>query len=306
MEQKNSGAVYVKSIDTALAPQMIKDLLSQGFTLSTPMHTIFSAKKPGISCTLYKSGKLTVQGKEMASLIEFYLEPHILKEFSYSYAAEQEATPGSLDSKGRIGIDESGKGDFFGPLCVAGVFAEGEQVYKLKKMGVKDSKTLSPSAIHQIAQKIREECQYHIVKIGPEKYNQLMESFQNLNKLLAWGHATAIEQMMQKTGCQSVIIDQFANEHVVLTALKKKQLTPDLTQRHRGEEDIVVAAASILARDTFVTEMAILEKQYNQTFPKGCSRQTIEAGRTLIRNWGRETLHKVAKLHFKTLDEILG
>jgi len=301
-------STFVATIDITLAPQLIQDLEEQGFTLTTPMYTIFSAKKQGISCTLYQSGKLTVQGKEMGPFIEFYLEPHILQQFSFTYrdrpeALETDTSP--LDTSARIGIDESGKGDFFGPLCVAGVFAKGDEIIKLKQIGVRDSKSLSPKMIQQIAHKIRQEFTHHIVKINPPKYNELMEQFQNLNSLLAWGHATAIEQLTAKTGCRSVIIDQFANERVVLSALKRKDLELDLTQRHRGEEDVVVAAASILARNTFVEGMEALEKQFGQSFPKGCSKQTVAAGKLFVRNHGREALFQVAKLHFKTLDEIV-
>lgn len=300
-EKASQSSTFVAAINTLLAPQMIEDLKAQGFELSAPMHTIFSAKKKGVSCTLYQSGKLTVQGKDMGDFLEFYLEPNILKTFSYTYAKADV----NLNKTGRIGIDESGKGDFFGPLCVAGVFAEGEDVAKLKDIGVRDSKVLGEAAIRKIGDKIRKNFTHHIVKINPAKYNELISQFGNLNRLLAWGHATAIEQLVEKTNCRCVIIDQFADEHVVLTALKRKRLELELTQRHRGEEDVVVAAASILARQAFVESLEKMEKEFDQEFPKGASQKTITAGRKFLRRYGRESLGKVGKLHFKTLDSIL-
>lgn len=309
MNQKtpsSSPSVFVATIDTKLSPRLLQDLKEQGFEISIPPHTHFSAKKKGVSCTLYLSGKLTVQGKEMAEFIEFYLEPNILQTFTFSHKEVVAVDTSGLDLKGRIGIDESGKGDFFGPLCIAGVYAEGDMVARLKQMGVRDSKTLTPAAILQIAERIRNECVYHIVKINPLKYNELIVQFANLNKLLAWGHATTIEQLSEKTGCKSIIIDQFANEHVVLTALKRKKLNLDVVQRHRGEEDVVVAAASILARAAFVTGLEQLERQFGMKLPKGASKQTIEAGRKFVRTHGRENLGQVGKLHFKTLDSIMS
>lgn len=301
----SSPNIFVTTIETALAEQLIHDLKDQGFEISVPPYTHFSAKKKGVSCTLYHSGKLTVQGKEMKPFIEFYLEPHILKTFTFTHKElSQDFT--DLDLIGRIGIDESGKGDFFGPLCIAGVFAEKETIIALKQMGVRDSKTLNDPLIIKIAEKIRNACKYQIVKINPLKYNELIVQFGNLNKLLAWGHATTIEQLSEKTGCQRVIIDQFADERVVLTALKRKKLNLDLTQRHRGEEDIVVAAASILARAAFVQGLELLEKQFSIKLPKGASQHTIAAGRKFIQTHGRENLGQVGKLHFKTLDSILG
>lgn len=296
---------FVTTINTSLAPKLMHDLQEQGFALSTPPYTLFSAKKKGVSCTLYTSGKLMVQGKEMGPFIEFYLEPSILKTFSYTYQ-ETGADDSNLDLTARIGIDESGKGDFFGPLCIAGVFAGGETIAKLKQIGVRDSKTLTAPMIEKIARKIRDTCSYQVVKINPLKYNELIVQFGNLNKLLAWGHATAIEQLTEKTGCSRVIIDQFANEHVVLTALKRKKLTLDITQRHRGEEDLVVAAASILARSTFVEALEQLEKEYGMKLPKGASQQTIAAGKRFVASFGQENLKHVGKLHFKTLDAITG
>ncbi len=298
-----SSSVFVATIDIVLAKKMIQDLKNQDFDITIPQYTVFAAKKKGVSCTLYKSGKLTVQGKEMGAFIEFYLEPHILKTFTYSYKEVLPATEHNLT--GHIGIDESGKGDFFGPLCVAGVFAAGDGIARLKQLGVRDSKTLTDAAILTLAHKIRQEFLHHIVKINPPKYNELIVQFKNLNRLLAWGHATAIEQLAERTGCRHIVVDQFANEEVVLTAVKRKKLDLDITQRHRAEEDIVVAAASILARCAFVEGLAMLEKQYGQALPKGASQKTIAAGRQFVRTHGRENLGQVAKLHFKTLDSVI-
>ena len=290
---------FVTTVDLQIADKLLAGLQERGFEISPPPYTVFSAKSKGVSCTLYKSGKLMVQGKEMGPFIEFFLEPEILQSFSYKY---DDVT---LDPTPRIGIDESGKGDFFGPLCIAGVYAQGNEIAHLKKLGVQDSKKLTPNSIVKIGKNIRKDFAHHIVKINPKKYNELYQQFHNLNRLLAWGHATTIEALVEKTQCQHVIIDQFADEHVVLTALKRKKLEVDLTQRHRGEEDLVVAAASILARLTFVEGLDQFGQTYGIELPKGASAQTISVGKTLVRKFGKEVLEQVAKLHFKTLDAIL-
>jgi len=300
MNDKTTPSTYVTTVSLEVSPKLLKGLQDQGFEISYPPYTVFSGKKKGLSCTLYSSGKLTVQGKEMAEFIEFFLEPEILKNFNFSY---QDL---NIDKTGRIGIDESGKGDFFGPLCIAGVFAQGDDILKLKEFGVKDSKTLGDPAIIRIGNQIKKHFAHHIVKINPAKYNELYAQFKNLNKLLAWGHATAIENLVLGTKCREVIIDQFADEHVVLTALKRKQLDIQLTQRHRGEEDVVVAAASILARQAFVEGIHKLGEEVGLVLPKGASAATIAAGKKLVREQGEEILKKTAKLHFKTLDAILG
>ncbi len=291
---------FVAQIDTTLANKLCKDLEEQGFSLSHPPYTHFSANKKGISCTLYTSGKLVVQGKEMAAFIEFYLEPEILQSFTYSHPTAH------LDVTARIGVDESGKGDFFGPLCIAGVYANGQDILLLKELGVKDSKGLNDVTITKIAAKIRENFAYHVVKINPLKYNQIYDQFHNLNRLLAWGHATVIEAMVAKTDCHKIIIDQFANEYVVLDALKRKKISLDLTQRHRAEEDLVVAAASILARDAFIQGLQLLSEKFQVNLPKGASTHVIAAGIKFAQQHGKNALENVAKKHFKTLDVILA
>jgi len=296
---KPNSSIFVQTIDLKLADKLLKDLKEQGFELSTPQYTVFSAKKKGLSCTLYQSGKLTVQGKEMSEFVEFYLEPNILGSFTHTYKnIDVDLTP-------HIGIDESGKGDFFGPLCIAGVYADSTNIAKLESIGVKDSKLLTDKAILAIARAIRAEFVHHIVKINPLKYNELYAQFKNLNHLLAWGHATTIEQLVAKTHCRDVIIDQFASEITVITALKRKKLEVNLTQRHRGEEDLVVAAASILARETFLRGLDELSKQFGIELPKGASQATIRAGKNFVSQHGQGALGNVGKLHFKTTQQVL-
>lgn len=296
---QSNPSCFVTSVDTKIAERLKSDLIGQGFEITQPVHTLFSAKKKGVSCTLYQSGKLMVQGKEMKEFIEFYLEPQILGDFKFTYQELE------IDTKARIGIDESGKGDFFGPLCIAGVQAEGVAITQLAKIGVKDSKALSDKSIVKIGNKIRSEYVHHIVKINPAKYNQLYAQFKNLNHLLAWGHATTIEQLVTRTECHEVIVDQFADERVVLRALQRKKMDVSLTQRHRAEEDLVVAAASILARQAFLEALDHLSEKYKIKIPKGASSEVVKVGRMLVKEYGSEVLEQVGKMHFKTLDAIL-
>lgn len=199
-----------------------------------------------------------------------------------------------------IGVDESGKGDYFGPLIIAGVYADQNIKIELMKLGVADSKTLNDTKIHQIAKKIKELCSYEIITLNNETYNELYERIQNLNELLAWGHARTIENLVQKTGCQVALSDQFGNEKLIKDRLMEKSKNIVLEQRPRAEQNVVVAAASILARDAFVTKIKELEVQYNQSFPKGAGTSTIEAGKEFVSRYGKGRLKEVGKVHFKT------
>jgi ribonuclease HIII len=295
----SQSSPFVTTIDLKLAEKLLKDLEQQNFNITTPPYTRFSANKPGLTCTLYHSGKLVVQGKELASFIEFYLEPEILGTFTFT-----NPTAG-IDLTPHIGIDESGKGDFFGPLCIAGVYVQKEQFSQLQAYGVKDSKMLNDKTIIKLANQIKSLCLYHIVKINPPKYNEIYQNFKNLNHLLAWGHATAIEQLTLHSKCQLVTIDQFADEKVVLQALNRKKLHVVLTQRHRAEDDLAVAAASILARQAFLDGLEQLSQEIQIPLPKGSSSTTQEAGLAVLKKWGEEKLRNICKQHFKTLDAIL-
>lgn len=289
---------FSTKIDLSLQEKLKKDLLDQGFEILKPPYTLFSAKKKGISCTLYESGKLTVQGKEMQSFIEFYLEPEILKNFSFSHR------DALIDKTARIGMDEAGKGDFFGPLCVAAIFADEQGIDQLIQLKVKDSKTLNDETILEIAKKIRAQFSYSTVLLFPKTYNNLYSKFHNLNRLLAWAHTTALSEQMERTKCPKAILDQFAYPEVMEKMLEQKKVKVDLTQRTKGEEDIVVAAASILARAAFVEGMEKLSQTWNFTLPKGAGAKVIDAARRFAHQFGKEKLEEVAKTHFKTMESL--
>lgn len=287
------NAPYVIQLDLSLAMRLKTDLIAQGFTLGHPPYTLFQAKKRGLSCTLYASGKLVVQGSAMREFIENYLEPELLGEVRYGYESHL------ADPTARIGIDESGKGDFFGPLSVAGLFAEGSSVGALIEMGVKDSKQLSDATILKLASRLRTNYVHHIIRLNPEKYNELYQRFGNLNSLLAWCHATTIAALAEKTGCRRAHIDQFAKEHVVENALKRHGEFV-LIQRHKAEQDPVVAGASILARADFLTGLENLESLAHERLPKGASQAVVSCARRLAEREGLGILKSVAKIHFST------
>lgn len=291
---------FVATIDLSLSPKLEEDLKNQGFEFSTPPYTVFSAQKKGVSCTLYTSGKLTVQGKDKNDFIAYYLEPEILQSLAYTYPEIE------VDMTARIGVDEAGKGDFFGPLCIGAVQADETGIKKLLDLGVKDSKRMSDKTVLDLAKKIKLTVPHTIIRLMPKKYNELYTSFHNLNRLLAWGHATAIAELVEKTGCREVLIDQFTSEPLVENTLKKKNIETHLTQRPKAEADPVVAAASILARGAFLDGLELLSQQVGIPLPKGANSKIVETARTLVRQKGKEALGDVAKLHFKTTDEVLS
>jgi len=203
-----------------------------------------------------------------------------------------------------IGTDESGKGDYFGPLVVAGTYVDEALLPQLKSLGVKDSKRLSDRAVLKMDKPIRSLCPHSVVVIGPEKYNDLYERIKNLNRLLAWGHARVIENLLEKNPCQRVVTDQFGDERFVLDALMKKGREVKLEQRHKAEDDPAVAAASILARAEFLRRLKQLSSKIGIPLPKGASELVEATAHQIVEKKGAKTLKEVAKLHFKTTTKL--
>lgn len=206
----------------------------------------------------------------------------------------------------RIGIDESGKGDYFGPLVIAAVFVDATTQGELKLMEVRDSKKISDGRILEMAPDIKTICPHSVIAIGPQKYNELYAKIKNLNRLLAWGHAKALENLLERVTCERAISDQFGNERLILNALQDKGRKIVLEQRPKAESDLAVAAASILARAEFLIRLQRLSGEVGTTLPKGASPSVELAAKMIVKKHGRERLGAVAKLHFKTTQAVLA
>lgn len=208
-----------------------------------------------------------------------------------------------------IGTDESGKGDCFGPLVVAGVMVDAAAADQLSKVGVKDSKLLTDAHISQLAGKIRIICEQRFIELEllPARYNALYQQMQdegkNLNHLLAWGHARVLEELLNIAPCRFALADQFANKKYIEERLFAKGRAITLKQAHRAEQNVAVAAASILARDRFVARLEQMQSKYGIQFPKGAAATVTAAAKEFVAAYGDNTLREVAKLHFKTFAE---
>jgi ribonuclease HIII len=207
---------------------------------------------------------------------------------------------------GWIGTDEAGKGDYFGPLVVAGVYVHDQTAVLLRQAGIRDSKTLSDSRVGVLAGEIRDTCPVCVVAIGPERYNSLYAEMRNLNRLLAWAHARVIEDLLGQVTSTRVVSDQFADELLLRRALQRKGSEIHLEQRPRAEEDVAVAAASIVARGEFLSRLARLSSTVGVALVKGAGPPVLSAGAQYVRRHGTGALAKVAKLHFRTTQKLVA
>lgn len=302
---------YTRVLEKGQADRLEALLRDRGYEFREVPHARFAADRPDVKVVMYASGKLVVQGKGVGEFVEFVLEPEVLGQAEMGYEIERNPELGIP----RLGVDESGKGDLFGPLCVAGVYANERIVRQWMSDGVRDSKSVhSDRAIADLARRIRGTpgCVFSVVPIGNAAYNRLYAKFRNVNSLLAWGHARVIENLIEQGGRmdprpQRAVVDQFAaSESTVRRALMAGGKGLELVQRHRAEADPVVAAASILARDEFVARLAGLGKEYGLVLPKGASGAANVALAEFVKRHGKERLAQVAKLHFRNVANVAG
>ena len=276
-----------------------------GFEFSPKEYTLLFAQKNKLSVAVYEKGpKVLVQGRDVEEFVQFELEPKILGEAKLGY--EEVHSPEMFEP--HFGVDESGKGDFFGPLVIAGVYVDRGIARKLLDAGVQDSKRIGSDArMRALAQIIRKTANGLVenVLIGPQKYNELYQKFGNLNKLLGWGHARVIENLLAKNpDCPRALSDQFADAQVVEQSLLRHGRKIDIEQRTKAESDIAVAAASILAREAFIRWLERRGKELGLRLERGVSASVKEAAKRLVEMNGPGVLRDVAKVHFRTAHEV--
>jgi ribonuclease HIII len=273
------------------------------------MIRLFNGKK-GLRVDLSQVKDPTLQHQLQIGLEVFLSEKESLTKLKAQALDSQKtgdrfAKESISDPETLVGVDESGKGDYFGPLVIAGVYVDPTLSKVLRGMGVADSKTLSDAVVRELSTKIRETCPHSVVVLNNPTYNDVYQKIQNLNVVLAWGHARVIENTLQQVpGCPYALSDKFGPDHLIRDALRKKEIKITLFQRTKAESNVAVAAASILARAMFLEYIENFEKRYAHPFPKGCSDAVVKTAARFLKKHGRTELGEVAKLHFKITPQI--
>ena len=275
------------------------------FRTTTREYADYCFESTEVNVAFYpKKGRLLIQGRGADDFVKQVLQLNP----ETSAPAKSTTLPALVDTTPHFGVDESGKGDYFGPLVVAGVYTDERCAAELVRIGCRDSKAISDDKkIHAIAEKIKKTAGvvYEVICIGPRRYNELYEEIGNLNRLLAWGHARVIAALHEKMpSCPRALSDQFANEWVLKRALGQRRIPVQLEQRTKAESDVAVAAASILARARFVQWMQQTSAASNCPMPLGCAPHVTRAAQHFINTHGYERLQDVAKLHFKVTQKL--
>ncbi len=275
--------------------------------------TLYYGKK-GFSLVL--AGKDGVLKAKLAALFQLAPTTSPLAEAALFDSPPKSNKPYGFEAlegfeSGWIGTDESGKGDVFGPLVVAAVAVNPTIVGELERIGVKDCKQLSDKKVSEFAGKIRQICQGHFQELilMPSRYNSLYKTLKqegkNLNHLMGWAHARVIEDTLAIAPCKFAIADKFADVRLIENRLMARGRNVVLIQKTQAEQNIAVAAASVLARDSFLRGLASLSQKYGVDFPKGAGTPVAAAIRQFVAQQGKELLAEVGKVHFRTFEGVL-
>lgn len=286
-------------------------LIISGYSVSQPVKKLYNyeididSKKTKVKFLIYfgkKGLKKVLQGDPDSSL---YRE---IKSQLFDVGLFDSVNKEVVEYEEYVGTDESGKGDYFGPLVIAGVFVNKQISESLKMIGVDDSKIFSDTQIKILNRKILTIVKenHNIVIIKPEKYNELYESFGNLNKLLAWGHSKVIENLKAKINFTNVISDKFGDENLISDQLKRKNIEINLVQSSKAERFIAVAAASILARAKVIDWFEVTSKKLGVELAKGAGNQVNEIATRVLNQISEENLKKIVKFHFRNSKELFS
>ena len=299
---------------------MLGIMLTGNYRKREVPYSLWSIEGDHFNATLYskeKHGrrKLCVQGSKAEDFVLFVLEPNVLGAATLGY--ETVLNPELVAPHG--GSDESGKGDYFGPLVVCCAYTDEDLSAKMQAMGVKDCKQMTDKAVLTVGAKLRNLLgpdRYAVVKLGPAAYNRLYAKMRNINRMLAWAHGTAIEELLEKRpGCDRVVVDQFApTEATIRRALKTRGKAINVEQRHKAESDIAVAAASVIARELFLRDMAKMSDEVfgppaegREAIPVGSSDPRVRSvAENMVSKNGAVWLMNHCKAHFQTTDKVLA
>jgi ribonuclease HIII len=296
-------------LPTTREPALRDQLTTFRFAFSEAPHAFWRVKGEGCVGTFYRSGKLVLQGvtaPTVARLLGLATDDEAAPAAQGGRFAAALARHPSPPPEAWIGSDEVGKGDYFGPLVVVAVRVERRDVALLEELGVADSKTLGDRRMLGMADELALVVKSRAVVVGPEAYNRLYAEMRNLNHLLAWAHARAIEDLLGEAPAPYALVDQFADARVLQRRLLGAGRQIRVDQRPGGEADPAVAAASILARAEFLRGMERLSRSAGFTLPRGAGPPVLAGGRRLVAELGPSALGRFVKLHFKTTGQVMG
>lgn len=302
-EEPKKITIYTETLDAEQMERLRTICEKKGWESYEVAYALFAFKGPKVNVVGYKSGKVVIQGKATEEFIVDVLEPEVTLEAKFGY--DEVHHPEWFEP--HAGLDESGKGDFFGPLISTCVIADREAIDAWRDEGIRDSKKITDARILKLAKMVKE-TRGAVVKTvfcGMPRYNELMSRPRaNLNLLLAWQHAQALQNALKEKWVPWGMLDQFSKEPLVQRYFKNDKF--ELRMETKAEVDPVVAAASVVARAEYVLQMKKLSDRFGEPLLKGASAKVREQAVRIVEKFGAPALREVAKLHFRTAHDVLA
>jgi ribonuclease HIII len=304
-EKPKAITTYTIKLDDAQMEKLRAACAAKHWETAEVPYARFAFKGPKVNVTAYTSGKVVVAGKETEDFVQNVIEAEVTGAPKLGY--DEVLHPDWFEP--HAGLDESGKGDLFGPVVAATVVADEPAVQAWLKAGVRDSKTIVDTQILKLDELIRDTPGVVVETRHMEmaEYNRVMaRPYASLNRLLASHHADALDAALKRKWVPRGLLDQFSKEPLVQREMKKRGLERfNLQMRTKAEEDPVVAAASIIARAEFVRVMRNLSREFGDKLQKGAGAQAKAQASLLIEKFGARSLGHFAKLHFRTCYEVV-
>ena len=305
-EKPKTITTYTIKLDDAQLEKLRVAVAAKHWEQAEVPYARFAFKGPKVNVTAYTSGKVVVAGKDTEDFVQNVIEAQVTGAAKLGY--DDVHHPDWFEP--HAGLDESGKGDLFGPVVAATVIAEKPAIEAWREAGVRDSKSIEDSQILKLDDLIRAtpgvvvETRY----MEMAEYNRVMaRPYASLNRLLAQHHADALAAALQKKWVPRGLLDQFSKEPLVQREMKKLGLERfKLDMRTKAEEDPVVAAASVVARAEFVRQMRYLSREFGDKLLFGAGAQAKAQGALMVEKFGARSLGKFAKLHFRTCYEVVS
>lgn len=287
-------AVYAKVLNTA------------------PPGAVFQARINGAVITAYKSGRVLFQGRSASEEFKKWapMKREIAKGGRTASTKKRKQTTAPFLSTNHIGSDESGTGDYFGPITACAVYVTEKDLLLLKEMNVRDSKTITDATIFEMVNHIKNlNITYSLMILHNERYNELQRRGWTQGKMKAMLHQGVINKVVEKIGdtpYDGILIDQFCERdtfirHIQSEGMKLHDGTHFMTKAE--SHSLAVACASIIARASFVQELDQISNRIGVKLPKGASRKVDEVAAEIIRKKGIGYLNSIAKVHFATTNK---
>ena len=269
-------------------------------------YAIFQAQEEDTVITLYESGKAMFQGT--SADVDAAMWGTVLDN-TKEKKEEQKKKDQKYHNCSSVGSDEVGTGDYFGPIVVTSAYVKKEDVEKLEKLGVGDSKKITDDKIKKITPELIKIVKYRSMILTNKEYNEKYTKDINMNKIKAILHNKVLYQLMteEKPNIDYIVVDEFARENRYYEYLNGiPNIQRNITFMTKAEDkNLAVASASIISRYIFLKEFDKLSDSIHIPLPKGAGRDVDEIGEEIVEKYGEEKLQEIAKVNFKNTDRIL-